>query len=81
MLILFFDFENTTLKSQLLGWSEHAKSESNRADKLHQELNIVKLIRVLRNLKIFNKLSGLKDEIRFAIKNSRNNIIDIDKYS
>lgn len=35
-------YENTTLKSQLLGWTEHAKSESNRADKLHQELHIVK---------------------------------------
>ena len=50
-------------------------------NRVENELNIVKLIRGLRNLKIFNKLSGLKDEIRFAIKNSRNNIIDIDKYS
>jgi len=35
-------YENTTLKSQLLGWSEHAKSESNRADKLFQELQFFK---------------------------------------
>jgi hypothetical protein len=44
-------------------------------------MDIIKLIRGLRNLKIYNKLSGMKEEIKFAIKNARKNIIDIDKLS
>jgi len=42
-------------------------------------MDIVKLIRGLRNLKIYNKVSGLKEANKFFIKNTRKNIIDIDK--
>ena len=50
-------------------------------ERLEKEMDIIKLIRSQRNLKIYSKYSGFKDEIKFAIKNARKNIIDIDKFS
>ena len=49
-------------------------------ERLEKEMDVVKIIRSLRNLKIFNKLQGHNDEIKFAIKNSRKNILDMDKH-
>ena len=33
-------------------------------------MDLVKLIRGVRNIKIYNKLNGFRDKIKFAIKNS-----------
>ena len=41
-------------------------------------MDVVKLIRGIRNLKIFNKVSGLSEHNKFLIKNSNKNVIDLD---
>ena len=45
---------------------------------VEKEMDIVKLIRGIRNLKIFNKVNGLSDFNKFMIKNSNKNVIDLD---
>jgi hypothetical protein len=44
-------------------------------------MDIVKLLRGLRNLKIFSKMIGLEEHTKFAIKNSNKNVIDLDNNS
>ena len=41
-------------------------------------MDIVKMIRGMRNLKIFNKVNGLSKYNKFIIKNSSKNVIDLD---
>lgn len=44
---------------------------------LNKELDIIRIIKNLRNLKIFNKLLGYEGINKYAIKNSYKNIIEI----
>ena len=48
-------------------------------DRIDTELNIVKIIKTLRDLKILMKNSIMDDEIMFAIKHSQKNVINIEK--
>ena len=47
---------------------------------LDKELDILRIIKNLRNLKIFNKLLGYEGINKFAIKNSYKNIIEIQEF-
>ena len=42
-------------------------------------MDLVKLVRGIRNLKIFNKVNGFGDLTKFIVKNSYKNVIDLDK--
>jgi hypothetical protein len=44
-------------------------------------MDLVKLIRGIRNLKIFSKVNGFGDLTKFIVKNSYKNVIDLDKIS
>ena len=44
-------------------------------------MDLVKLIRGIRNLKIFSKVNGLGNLTKFIVKNSYKNVIDLDKIS
>ena len=50
-------------------------------ERVEKEMDIVKLLRGLRNLKIFSKMIGLEEHTKFAIKNSNKNVIDLDNNS
>ncbi len=50
-------------------------------DQLEKEMDLIKLVRGIRNLKIFNKVNGFNEHIKFIIKNSEKNIIDLDNLS
>ena len=41
-------------------------------------MDLIKLVRGIRNLKIFNKVNGFDEQIKFIIKNSCKNVIDLD---
>jgi hypothetical protein len=47
-------------------------------ERMEKELNISKLVKNLRNLKILTKNSFLNDKISFMIYHSRKNTLDID---
>jgi hypothetical protein len=42
-------------------------------------MDLVKLVRGIRNLKVFNKVNGFGDLTKFIVKNSYKNVIDLDK--
>ena len=44
---------------------------------LNKELDVVRIIKNIRNLKIFNKLLGYEGINKYAIKNSYKNVIEI----
>jgi hypothetical protein len=48
---------------------------------LEKEMDLIKLVRGIRNLKIFNKVNGFNEHIKFIIKNSEKNVIDLDNLS
>ena len=48
-------------------------------DRLDGELNIIKIIQSLRNMKVLLKSSIMTDEIRFKIMHSQKNFIDLDQ--
>ena len=39
-------------------------------EQVEKEMDLIKLIRGIRNLKIFNKVNGFSEQIKFIIKNS-----------
>ena len=47
---------------------------------LNKELDIVRIIKNIRNLKIFSKLLGYEGINKFAIKNSYKNVIEIQEF-
>lgn len=49
------------------------------AEKINKELNILKIIKSLRDMKILMKSKMLDKETKFEIAHSRKNIIDIDE--
>lgn len=50
-------------------------------EKVDKELNVVKVIRNLRNLKILVKHTFMNDEMKEEIKYSNKNIIDLEESS
>ena len=42
-----------------------------------KELNIIKIIRNLRNHKIFNHQNGLHEKTKFKVKHNSRNVIEI----
>jgi hypothetical protein len=51
------------------------------SEKIVKELNVVKVIRNLRNLKILVKNTFMNDEMKEEIKYSNKNIIDLEESS
>ena len=51
------------------------------SEKIDKELNVVKVIRNLRNLKILIKNTFMNDEMKEEIKYSNKNIIDLEESS
>ena len=50
-------------------------------NRLDAELNIVKMIQSLRNMKVLLKSSLLNDDVKFQIAHSNKNFIDLDASS
>lgn len=48
-------------------------------DRLDAELNIVKIIHSLRNMKVLLKSSLMTDDVRFKIMHSQKNFINLDE--
>jgi len=46
--------------------------------KIEKELDIVKILTTLRNIKAFNKIMRMNDITKFIVKHSHHNIIDVD---
>ena len=48
------------------------------ADRIEAELNIVKVIRALRNIKILMRNSLMSKQVKYEIKHVEKNLINID---
>ena len=44
-------------------------------------MNLLKLIKNVRNLDIFNSLNGFTDQVKFKVKRLSNNLIVVDELS
>lgn len=48
--------------------------------RMNSELNIVKIAKSIRNLKVLVKSSLMNRDIRLQIEHAKNSVIDLDKY-
>jgi hypothetical protein len=48
--------------------------------RMSSELNIVKIAKSIRNLKVLVKSSLMNRDIRLQIEHAKNSVIDLDKY-
>ncbi len=48
--------------------------------RMNSELNIVKIAKSIRNLKVLVKSSLMNKEIRLQIEHAKNSVIDLDKF-
>ena len=74
----YFSFLNCKL------WSQREKFQTiyNQTGlRLKKEMNIIKIIRSLRDLKILMKNSLLTPEMKKKIRQTHHNVIDLDPYS